>query len=132
MLTINASVKDCIDSILDIKAQIQENKTLFKSIEFDLENVSNKDLITLLTTFPNGSLNGLCSGEYDDQHDTVDLYYNYKRPYTIEEQKEEDQCRLNGIKYFQNKIKKYMLRKDENKVQVELYLKSKKLEYILN
>ena len=132
MLTINASVKDCIDSILDIKAQIQENKTLFKSIEFDLENVSNKDLITLLTRYPKGILSGSCCGEYDDQCDIVDLYYNYKRPYTIGEQKGEDQCRLNGIKYFQNKIKKYILRKHENKVQVELYLKSKKLEYILN
>ena len=132
MLVINASVKDWIDSIVYIKAQIQENTTLFKVIELDLENVSNKDLITLLTRYPEGALSGLCCGEYDDQCDTVNLFYNYNRPYTIGEQTEEDQCRLNSVKYYQNKIKKYVLRKEENKVQVELYLKSKKLEYILN
>ena len=132
MLTINAQIKSFIDVALFRKNQIANNVPLYKTVDHDLENVSNSELITLITEHPEGNLDGSCCGGYDDQCDTVDLYYSYKIPFTKEEQEKENNQRVSNLCYAQGKISKYMQRDDKNKDQVLIYLKAKGIVFILD
>ena len=131
MLTINAQIKSFIDLALYRKNQISKNTPLYKTVDYDLGGVNNKELIDLLIAYPEGNLKGECCGEYDGQCDGVSLYYSYKRPFTKEEQEKENNHRVSNLGYAQSKIKKYMQRDDKNRDQVNAYLKAKGLEFIL-
>lgn len=131
MLTINSQIKSFINLALYRKNQILNNTPLYKTVDYDLENVNNSELISLLTEYPDGNLNGSCCGEYDGQCEEVSLYYSYQRPFTKEEQEKENNHRVSNLVYAQDKIKKYMQSDDKNRDQVNAYLKAKELEFIL-
>ena len=123
MSTINAQVLAWIDAAADRKEQIKENKQLFKSIDLDLRGVSNPKIVELLTQYNENA------AVWADQDNA---FLSYRRPYTEEEQEKEYKARIGNLHYLQNRINKYMVRRQENRTQVELYLKIKELEYILD
>jgi hypothetical protein len=122
MLSINAQIKSCIDLVIYRKNQITKDEILYKSVELDLEGVSNTKIIEVLKKYPAAHF----------IHDEAGLYLCYSRVFTLEEKEKEDKHRISNMKYQQNKINKYIDRKPENKEQVFKYLEAKQLLFILD